>query len=97
MLQHAHELIIGKHIQLLHLLTLHIYSTGITKYINQASFINLHIHALCSKTHITQQARKLTSCLRKIAELLNRKFIESKNLPVDDHKRPVCVVGKCKG
>src|SRR5687767_14277186 len=84
MLQCPGKLVICLHIQIFNFLTLHIYCSGITKYIHQACLINFYVHPFCSKTYISQQAAKFTCSTGKISQLLNSKLIKRKNLPVDD-------------
>jgi hypothetical protein len=83
MAQHAGELVVGEHIQLLNLLPLHIHRAGISKDVDQPGLVDLHIHALGGQTDIAQQARQFAGGIGKITHLLDSELIEGLNASVD--------------
>src|SRR6185437_2176160 len=74
--QHTHELIVGIDIELLHVLALYVYRTGITEDIDQSGFVDFHVDPFCRKPDIPQQVAELAGGIGKHPELLKREFIE---------------------
>ena len=83
MLQNAGKLVVGENIEFFYVFTLHVYRAGIAQYVHQPGLVDLHIYPFGRPAHIAQQAAQLAGGMGKIAQLLNSKFVESRNTSVD--------------